>query len=91
MPMHPRYPRDVLAERLQRGDLAFDAQRSRILTALADTVFFASLAVEEGAPVRVAIAYHEHGAAGLASVVEADAAVATKEPQVAWEIGRAHV
>ena len=46
------------------------AQREAVHT-LVDTVFFASLAIEEEEPVQVAIVHHEDGAAGLGRMLDA--------------------
>lgn len=41
-----------------------------LLSSLVDAVFFASLMLEEGSPVRVAIVHHADGAAGLRTVFD---------------------
>ena len=55
-----------------------------MLSSLVDTIFFASLAIEEGQPVRLAVVYDDNGAAGLANQV--DNSNGNVEPELAWDV-----
>jgi hypothetical protein len=57
------------------------------LFALVDTVFFASLMVEEGEPVRVAVVHDAQGSAGLANVLDSNFhGEWGDDPPPAWDI-----
>jgi hypothetical protein len=80
-----RYPREILEEVVRRGGC--EKSRLPVLIALADAVFFASLCVEEGESVRVAIVYDEGGADALSQQVDSvdDEEV---DPQRTWDVTR---
>lgn len=79
-----QYPRQALAAWLKmRGISVTDAQLA-LIGELADVVFFASLATEEGEQASMAVVYHQDGADGLASVV--DAGGDYEEPDLAWQV-----
>jgi len=63
------YPREILEQLLNERALRLDEAAKKTLFTLVDTVFFASLMLEEGEPVRVAIAYEEGGSAALAGTI----------------------
>jgi hypothetical protein len=67
-----RYPRNLLEEAW--GEVP------ETLAALVDVVYFASQLREEGDVVRLAVAYHEGGAEGLASVRDRRMTMETVRP-----------
>jgi hypothetical protein len=79
------YPRDMLSKVLDEDTP--DGDRETIL-ALADTVFFAGMMLEEGAPVRVAVAHDDGGSAGLAKVLDSspESTGADYDPEPAWGV-----
>ena len=70
--MSVSYPRDLLAGFLEDRVLRLSEAQREAAHALVDTLFFASLMVEEGESVGVAVVHHEAGAAGLAQVMDTD-------------------
>lgn len=81
------YPREMLAEVIEERRVDMAPSERAALFALVDTVFFASLMLEEGEPVRVAIVHDEGGAAGLASTLDATPdAWGEDGPPPAWDV-----
>ncbi len=79
------YPREMLARLVAEQKLTISATGLDCVSLLLDTVFFASLVIEEGEHVRVAIVYDVAGATGLSTVVD-DAADGDKESSLAWDV-----
>jgi hypothetical protein len=77
------YPNQVLSRTIAASQLEMDSDEMNALAVLTDVLFFASLAVEEGDPVRLALVYHKYGATGLAGVYDGDPA---EEPPLAWDV-----
>jgi hypothetical protein len=80
------YPREMLIDLLdKRGPYAAGARET--LVTLVDTVFFASLKVEESEPIQVAIVHDEKGAAGLSAVVDTSPETSGDEARdPAWDV-----
>jgi len=80
------YPREMLDIVLRQRNLTFEPDEREVWFSLVDTVFFASLMLEEGETVRVAVVHDEDGAAGLTRVV--DASRDQDQPAAAWNVTR---
>jgi hypothetical protein len=77
------YPREMLTRKLDEKGIELDKDGRELLFEIVDTVFFASLMVEESEPVRVAVVHHEQGARGLAAVVDDSEA---SDGEKAWDV-----
>ncbi|HEY5951756.1 MAG TPA: hypothetical protein VIV40_39950 [Kofleriaceae bacterium] len=73
----------MLARLIAEQQLTISTTDLEGMSLLLDTVFFASLMIEEGEHVRIAIVYHVGGAAGLSTVVDDSAG---KDPVLAWDV-----
>lgn len=80
------YPRQMFARLAAEGRFNTPPDLLDGLGILVDTLFFASLMVEEGEPVRLAIVHHEEGAAGLATVTDESPGPDEDEPELAWDV-----
>ncbi len=81
------YPRDVLNRLVSTQKLNLSALQLDWLSRLMDAVFFASLSIEEGEHVRLAVVHDEEGSDGLARVVDSSpGTVGNQEP--AWDVTR---
>jgi hypothetical protein len=79
------YPREMLSRLLAQNKLPISAHDLDGIGLLVDTVFFASLMIDEGEQVRIAIVHDVEGAAGLAQVVDA-APGSTGDQALAWDV-----
>ena len=79
------YPREMLVRLVAEKQLTISATDLDGMSLLLDTVFFASLMIEEGEHVRIAIVHDVAGAAGLSTVVD-DPAGIEKQPSLAWDV-----
>lgn len=82
------YPREALRDWWQQKNHGKPPSEEalHLLGELADTLFFASLAKEEGQPALVRIVYHEQGAQGLEPVLEHDGYDSSRGPSLAWDV-----
>ncbi len=81
------YPREMLEQLFNERALRVDDTAKKTLFTLVDTVFFASLMLEEGEPVRVAIVYEEGGSTALAGATDSSPHGLEEEgPPVAWHV-----
>jgi len=80
-----QYPREMLATLFAERRMNPTPSERASLFALVDTVFFASLMIEEGESVRVAVVHDAAGAAGLAKVVDVSTA-GDGVPRLAWDV-----
>ena len=78
-----KYPRELLSTVFK--EVGVEARGRRLLTALVDTVFFASMITVEGSMARVAVVFHPEGAAGLAKVRDQSGDLGD-EPELAWDV-----
>jgi sensor domain DACNV-containing protein len=83
-----RYPREALRDWWQQKNHGKPPSEEEFhpLGELADTLFFASLAKEEGQPTLARIVYHEQGAQGLKTVQEHDSHDSSHGPILAWDV-----
>lgn len=79
------YPRDMLERLVAEQKLRISAAELEAISLLVDTVFFASLVIEEAEPVRIAIVHDAEGAAGLAKVVDGSPDNG-EHPPPAWDV-----
>lgn len=80
------YPREMLNELLNKSGPSAPGARET-LVALVDTVFFASLMIEESEPVQVAVVYDEKGASGLSAVIDTSPENSEDEHrEPAWDV-----
>lgn len=84
------YPNEMMKDLLSQPHLARLAPSARdTLLALVDTVFFASLALEEGEPVRVAVVHDKGGAVALAELQDSRPNIwGIEKPPLAWQVTR---
>jgi hypothetical protein len=82
------YPDDMIRQLFKEGGLSVVESARKTLLALVDTVFFASLSLEEGQPVRVAIVHEERGSTGLVDVLDSSPPEHWAEdgPPRAWDV-----
>lgn len=82
------YPREMLAQVMEESGREFVVSARDTLFALVDTVFFASMMIEEGEPVRVAVVHEEGGAAELAKIRDTSPETAQDagNPDLAWDV-----
>lgn len=80
------YPRELLAKLLRAGNFALRSPWRQTMSTILDTMFFASLQVEESEAVRVAVVYARGGAAELEATV--DAHPIQDDPSPAWDVTR---
>jgi hypothetical protein len=82
------YPRDMFQQLIDEGGHNLVESAHETLLALVDTVFFASLSLEEGQPVRVAIVHEERGSIGLMDVLDSSPPAHWGEdgPPPAWDV-----
>lgn len=82
------YPREMLAQIVKERDLQLESSARDTLFSLVDTVFFASMMIEEGEPVRVAVVHVDGGAAELAEVKDASPETPEEQlsPALAWDV-----
>lgn len=78
-----KYPRELLSAVLKEVEVQ-PAQR-RLISAVLDIIFFASMTVVEGEMARVAVVFHDEGANGLAAVLETSSGP-DEEPELAWDV-----
>jgi hypothetical protein len=79
------YPREMLARLVTEKKLSISTTDLDAMSLLLDTVFFASLMIDEGEHVRVAIVYSVQGAAGLSAVVDTSPGFEA-DPPLAWDV-----
>lgn len=79
------YPREMLARLVAEKKLTISASDLDSLSLLLDTVFFASLMIEEGEHVRIAIVHSVDGAVGLSTVLD-ESPGNEKDPALAWDV-----
>ncbi len=83
------YPREMLAQRFAGSDDGPSLDMRETVFTLVDAVFFASMMLEEGHQVRIAIVHVEGGADELATVRSATVSdVQHAEAQLAWDVTR---
>jgi len=80
------YPREMFSRFIADGTIRMPAANVEGLARLVDSLFFASLMIEEGDPVRVAIVHHPDGAAGLETVTDDSPPEGEEEPERAWSV-----
>ncbi|WP_437721792.1 putative sensor domain DACNV-containing protein [Sorangium sp. So ce861] len=81
------YPREMLNQLIEQHELHLACGNRKTAIALADTVFFASLMLEEGESIQVAIVYDEGGSSTLVDITDSEAAQWGEEgPPSAWRI-----
>jgi hypothetical protein len=78
-------PGEILSMPSTASVLGIETEGMRNLSVVADVVFFASLLAEESEPVRVAVVYHQEGAAGLTEVYDDEP---DEDPPLAWNVTR---
>jgi hypothetical protein len=78
-----RYPREIVDELFK--DTPAEPVQREVLQTLVDSIFFASLMIEEHEPVRVAIVHHGEGASGLAKVTDVSPD-SDDDPRLAWDV-----
>lgn len=79
------YPREMVARLVAEKKLTISASDLDGMSLLLDTVFFASLMIEEGDHVRIAIVYSVDGAVGLSKVLD-ESPGNEKDPAPAWDV-----
>ncbi|MBM7119351.1 putative sensor domain DACNV-containing protein [Archangium primigenium] len=83
-----KYPREALREWLQgrEGRPPLTEDELGLLETLVDTLFFASLAKEEGRPALARIVYHHDGTQGLKETREHTDYDSSQGPALAWNV-----
>src|SRR5688500_4688989 len=78
------YPRELLAELLRSRQIKVPRVEFQTLSTILDTVFFASLMIEEGEAVRVGVVHAPRGSAELERVQ--DGAPHNEDDIATWEL-----
>jgi len=83
------YPREMMKEILEEKRIALVDGARETLFELVDTVFFASLMLEEGEAVRIAVVHDEGGASSLETITDSEPVDWGGEPApLAWDVTR---
>jgi hypothetical protein len=81
-----KYPREALFRWWRSSGLVPEETHARLMGDLVDTLFFASLAREEGQAALARIVYHEHGIQGLERTREHERDDSSSGPELAWSV-----
>jgi hypothetical protein len=86
MGMQLEYPRELFERLVREHSIQMNPAHVEGLGRLIDTVFFASLLVEEGSSTKVAIVHNERGVEGLAEIVDESPSSDEEDPKPAWDV-----
>jgi hypothetical protein len=86
--MKLEYPRALLTKYLENRNVALPPDEVETSLQIVDAVFFASMSIEEGEPIRIAVVHHIRGAAGLAEVLDESPGYEQSDepPPSAWDV-----